>query len=89
MLCLLLDGPLTAGRINERVRLSQSALSQHLGVLRRAGLVIRRRRSQTAVYALAAGPALGIIEVLYRSYCAAGAVAPQPRAAPAGMHRHR
>jgi DNA-binding transcriptional ArsR family regulator len=70
VLCCLLDGPLSVGEINERVPLSQSALSQHLGVLREAGLVTTRRKSQTVNYTLAQGPALKIMEVLYSAFCA-------------------
>jgi len=69
MLCCLLEGSLSVGEINERVPLSQSALSQHLGVLRDAGLVTTTRQSQTIYYALAKGPALKIMEVLYTAFC--------------------
>ena len=62
MLCCLLEGSLSVGEINERVPLSQSALSQHLAVLREAGLVTTTRQSQTIYYALAKGPALQIME---------------------------
>src|SRR6202142_4676405 len=67
VLCALLDGALSVGEINERVPLSQSALSQHLGVLRDAGLVVTKRQSQTIYYELAQGPALHVMEVLYSS----------------------
>src|SRR6202142_363272 len=67
VLCALLDGPMSVGEINERVPLSQSALSQHLGVLRDAGLVVTKRQSQTIYYELAQGPALHVMEVLYSS----------------------
>ncbi len=70
VLCALLDGPLSVGDINERVPLSQSSLSQHLGVLREAGLVYTTRQSQTIYYTLARGPALQIMEVLYSAFCA-------------------
>jgi DNA-binding transcriptional ArsR family regulator len=70
VLCCLLEGALSVGKINERVPLSQSALSQHLAVLRAAGLVTTRRESQTIYYALAKGPALKIMEVLYDAFCA-------------------
>ena len=70
VLCSLLDGPLSVGEINERVELSQSALSQHLGVLRSARIVTTRRESQTIYYALAEGPALKVMEVLYEAFCA-------------------
>jgi len=49
MLCCLIDGALSVGEINARVPLSQSALSQHLGVLREAGLVTTTRKSQTVI----------------------------------------
>lgn len=70
VLCSLLEGPRSVGEINERVPLSQSALSQHLGVLREAGLVSTNRQSQTIYYALAHGPALQIMEILYGAFCA-------------------
>jgi DNA-binding transcriptional ArsR family regulator len=73
VLCRLLEGPLSVGEINERVPLSQSALSQHLGVLRDAGLVTTSRQSQTVYYSLAQGPALQIMEILYMTFCAPAA----------------
>jgi DNA-binding transcriptional ArsR family regulator len=73
MLCCLIDGALSVGEINERVSLSQSALSQHLGVLREAGLVTTTRKSQTVYYSLAHGPALNIMEILYSAFCAPSA----------------
>ncbi len=73
ILCHLLAGPSSVGEINERVPLSQSALSQHLGVLRDAGLVTSARRSQSVLYALAPGPGIEIMEILYRGFCAPGA----------------
>jgi len=76
VLCSLMEGALSVGEINERVRLSQSALSQHLAVLRDAGLVTTDRQSQTIFYALAAGPALQIMEVLYFAFCAPTAAKP-------------
>lgn len=82
MMCTLLDGPLSVGEINERVPLSQSALSQHLGVLRSAGLVSTRRESQTIYYTLADGPALRVMEVLYDTFCAPTATKRQPKHAP-------
>src|ERR1035438_3591916 len=73
VLCSLLEGPLSVGGINERVPLSQSALSQHLGVLREAGLVSTNRQSQTIYYALTEGPTLQVMEVLYGAFCAPAA----------------
>jgi DNA-binding transcriptional ArsR family regulator len=85
VLCSLLDGPLSVGEINERVHLSQSALSQHLAVLRSALIVTTRRESQTIYYALSPGPALKVMEVLYQAFCA-----PRPRGRkPAGRASRR
>ncbi len=79
ILCHLLAGPSSVGEINERVPLSQSALSQHLGVLRDAGLVTSARRSQSVLYALAPGPGIEIMEILDRGFCAPGAARARPR----------
>ena len=88
VLCNLLQGPLSVGEINVRVRLSQSALSQHLSILREAGIVTTRRESQTIYYALADGPSLSIMEVLYKTFCAPGSSgAARNRSRPAARRR--
>jgi len=69
ILCALRDGELSVGALNTRIPLSQSALSQHLAVLRTQGLVRTRRESQTIYYAVRPGPALDVIRVLYGHYC--------------------
>jgi DNA-binding transcriptional ArsR family regulator len=79
ILCCLLEGPLSVGEINERVPLSQSALSQHLGVLRDADLVTTTRQSQTIYYAITKGPALKIMEVLYTAFCGPAAAKRQEK----------
>jgi len=70
ILCLLVPGPRTVGEINGSIPLSQSALSQHLAVLRRDGLVEAERVAQAVRYSLASGPARRIIETLHTIYCA-------------------
>ena len=80
VMCSLLGGRLSVGEINERITLSQSALSQHLAVLRAAQLVTTHRRSQTIYYALTAGPALKIMEVLYDEFCVPRTSKPRGRA---------
>lgn len=69
ILCLLADGERSVGQINEGVDLSQSALSQHLAVLRNEGLVTTRRDAQTIYYSLAKGPARRVIRLLHDIYC--------------------
>ena len=46
-----------------------SALSQHLAVMREAGLVNTRREAQSIYYSLAEGPALGVMQALHDAYC--------------------
>jgi len=53
---VLSDGELSAGEIGARFDASQPALSQHLGVLRDAGLVRARRDGRQQVYRLEAAP---------------------------------
>ena len=71
LLCLLVEGERSVGELNARVDLSQSALSQHLAVLREDGLVDTRREGQTIHYSLVDGPAHAIIETLHGIYCGA------------------
>ena len=69
VLCVLAEGERSVGALNERIGLSQSALSQHLAVLREQGLVRTRRQSQTIYYSLAETAALGVINTLHDIYC--------------------
>lgn len=69
LLCLLVEGERSVGELNARVELSQSALSQHLAVLRQDGLVTTRREAQTIYYAVAPGPAQQVIATLHDVYC--------------------
>ena len=71
LLCLLVEGEHSVGELNARVDLSQSALSQHLAVLREDGLVATRRDGQMIYYALVDGPTQAIIETLHGIYCGA------------------
>lgn len=75
ILCHLADGEKSVSELNERVPLSQSALSQHLSVLRRDGLVETRRESQNIFYRLAEGPANRVVATLHDVYCCGGGVA--------------
>jgi DNA-binding transcriptional ArsR family regulator len=69
LLCLLVEGERSVGELNARVDLSQSALSQHLAVLRADRLVSTRREAQTIYYSLVHGSAHRIIEALHGIYC--------------------
>lgn len=73
ILCTLAGTEMSVSELNERIPLSQSALSQQLAVLRREGLVRTRREAQTIYYSLVPSDAVPVIEVLQRIYC------PSPR----------
>ncbi len=69
VLCILSEGELSVGELHKRVSLSQSALSQHLAVLRRDNLVSTRKESQTVHYSLQNDTAVRVIELLHELYC--------------------
>jgi len=69
IMCVLAEGEVSVGQLNTRIKLSQSALSQHLAVLREQNLVKTRRESQTIYYRLAETPAMRVIELLHDVYC--------------------
>lgn len=69
ILCTLIHGELCVSELNDKVPLSQSALSQHLASLRDAGLVQTRKESQTVYYQIHGTNAIKIIHVLQSIYC--------------------
>ena len=71
VLCALVGNEMSVGELNARVPLSQSALSQHLALMRTEGLVDTRRDGQTIYYRVADGPALQILNVLHGIFCSA------------------
>ena len=56
------------GELEEIVGLSQSALSQHLAVLRQANLVKTRRQAQTIYYSVSSAVVLNILRLLDKFY---------------------
>jgi DNA-binding transcriptional ArsR family regulator len=69
ILCSLLDSPKSVGEINECVHLSQSALSQHLAVLRERELVVTKKQAQTVYYSVPAGKTRRILNLLHDCFC--------------------
>ena len=69
ILCQLLDRELSVGELNEVLGLSQSAMSQHLAVLRRDELVATRKEAQTVYYSLRSHEVREMIGLLHRLYC--------------------
>lgn len=69
ILCTLAAGELSVTALNQKVPLSQSALSQHLAGLRESKLVQTRRDGQTVYYQLQGDSAIRVIAVLQEIYC--------------------
>jgi DNA-binding transcriptional ArsR family regulator len=69
VLCQLADGEQTVSALQPKVGVSQSALSQHLAVLRDEGVVATRREGQTIWYRIADPAAARVIETLVEVFC--------------------
>lgn len=66
ILYLLLKGESCVGDLEKKVALSQSALSQHLAVLRGAGIVKTRRKAQTIFYSIKYDKSVEILELMQK-----------------------
>ena len=70
VLCLLIEqGEASVGTLLEQVRLSQSALSQHLARMREEGLVTYRRDAQTLYYRIADPAVEKLVSALKDIFC--------------------
>jgi DNA-binding transcriptional ArsR family regulator len=69
ILCQLTDGERSVGELQPQISLSQSALSQHLAVLREEGVVATRREGQTIWYRIADPAALKVVATLAEIFC--------------------
>ena len=69
VLCQLAEGEKSVGELERVVNVSQSALSQHLALLRSRGLVASRRAGQTIYYSLAGREAPALLATLYEVFC--------------------
>jgi DNA-binding transcriptional ArsR family regulator len=69
ILCQLSKSEQSVSQLLPLVGLSQSALSQHLAVLRQEGLVATRREAQTIWYRIADPAALKVVATLAEIFC--------------------
>ena len=70
ILCKLTEwGEANATSLANAVRLSQSALSQHLARMREEGIVTFRRDAQTRWYSIADPRIAELFETLHRLFC--------------------
>ena len=70
ILCALMQGAKTVGQINEYVpKITQSALSQHLILMRTAGILESDKQGQMVTYSIADHRVVEILAVLKKYYC--------------------
>ena len=69
ILCQLAEGEKTVSELQEILGLSQSALSQHLAVLRRERIVKSRKHAQSVTYSLAGDEAPKVMNTLHEVFC--------------------
>jgi DNA-binding transcriptional ArsR family regulator len=84
VLCQLAEGEKSVGELEKVVDVSQSALSQHLALLRQRGLVQFRRSGQTIHYSLSGPEAPALLAALYEVYCSK-VTRERPRRAPSAQ----
>lgn len=79
VLCQLAEGEKSVGELEGVVEVSQSALSQHLALLRQRKLVKARRAGQAIFYTLDGSEAPALLAALYQVYCSQGPLVRRPR----------
>ena len=70
ILCQLAESEKSVGELQPLIGLSQSALSQHLALLRQKRLVRTRRDGQQIFYSLASHEAEALMHTLHQEFCA-------------------
>ena len=79
VLCQLAEGEKSVGELEGVVEVSQSALSQHLALLRQRKLVKSRRAGQAIFYSLDGAEAPALLAALYQVYCSQRPLVRRPR----------
>ncbi len=69
ILCQLIEKERTVNELAELVGAAQPTVSQHLGLLRRDGLITARHDGRTRFYTLAGNEAREILGTLQSLYC--------------------
>jgi DNA-binding transcriptional ArsR family regulator len=72
ILCQLAESEKSVGELQPLIGLSQSALSQHLALLREKRLVRTRREGQQIFYSIASREAGALMHTLHEEFCVPG-----------------
>jgi DNA-binding transcriptional ArsR family regulator len=70
ILCQLVERERSVGELVAFLGIRDSAVSQHLTLLRKDGLVAARRDGQTIWYSIASSEARALLGTLYDNFCA-------------------
>lgn len=68
IVCILRESEKKVGELEKIIGISQSALSQHLAVLRTAGIVSTRRDAQSVYYSLSDDRCRRLLDLLDKLY---------------------
>jgi DNA-binding transcriptional ArsR family regulator len=79
LVCQLVDGERSVGEIAQALGVRDTAVSQHLALLRRDGIVVNRRSGQTIYYSIGDPAAARLVEQLHAIFCGPGGVSGKPR----------
>ena len=70
ILCQLSEGEKTVGELQSLLGVGQSAVSQHLAILRREKIVVSRKDAQSIIYSLSGDEAIKVMATLHEVFCA-------------------
>ena len=69
ILCALMDREVSVSELNAEVDLSQSALSQHLAMMRELGFVSTRKEAQVVYYRVCDDKVRSLLSALHQTFC--------------------
>jgi len=69
ILCQLSEGEKTVGELQDLLGVGQSAVSQHLAILRRENIVESRKDAQSIIYSLSGDEAIKVMATLHDVFC--------------------
>jgi len=69
LLCQLSQQEMCVSELEAKLGIHQPSLSQHIGVLRRNGLIAPRREGNHIYYSVTDKNALAMLEILYQQFC--------------------
>lgn len=70
IVCHLIEGPMNVSELNQKLGgLTQSALSQHLSILKAHRILDSNKNGQTITYSIKDEKIGSLIEVLKKNYC--------------------